>query len=114
MNIVESVPLWHGRHLMGIFSRVVLWVLQVNLFPFYQRKLQNDFQSGCNSLQSSKQAMAECSSFSTSSTTFVSPVALHVGILIGVKRILVSFWFAFSLITKDFDHSFIFKTVIHL
>ena len=90
MNIVESVPLWHGGNLMGIFSSGIVGSSGKPI-SIFQRKLQNDFQNGFNSLQSSKQAMAECSSFSTSSTTFVSPVALHVGILFGVKRILVSF-----------------------
>ena len=36
MNIVEQVPLWHGRtHLLGIFPRVVWLGLQVDLFLIF-------------------------------------------------------------------------------
>jgi hypothetical protein len=35
VNIVELVPLWHGGHLLGIFPRVVLLGLQVDLFPIF-------------------------------------------------------------------------------
>ena len=79
----------------------------------FQRKLQNDFQSGSNSLQYHKQWQSVPLSPHLQQH-LLSPVVLHVGILIGVKRNPGVILICISLITKDFDHSFIFKTVIHL
>ena len=35
VNIVEHMPLWHGGASFGLFPKVVLLGLQVDLFPIF-------------------------------------------------------------------------------
>ena len=113
MNIVEHMPLWHGGRLLGIYSRVVLLVHQLDFFSIFQNNPQNDFQNGSNSLQSHQQwrsvLLLHILNYIGCHLRFLNVVNL-IGIKWNPAVVLISI----SLITKAFDHSYIFKTVIHL
>ena len=104
MSIVEQVPLWHGGASLGIFPRVVLLDLQVDLFQIL-RNFQIDFQSGCTSLQSHQQRRSVPLSPHLVQL-LLSLEILILTILIGVRwnlRVVLIYIF---LVTKDFEHFF--------
>ena len=79
----------------------------------FQNNLQNDFQNGSNSLQSHRQwrsvLLLHILNYIGCHLRFLNVVNL-IGIKWNPAVVLISI----SLITKAFDHSYIFKMVIHL
>ena len=70
MNIIEHMPLWHGKASFGSIYKSGIAGSSGRYISNFLRKLQIDFQSGCMSLPIPP-AMDKCSSFSTSLATFV-------------------------------------------
>ena len=101
MNVVEHVPLWHGEHHLGIFSRVVLLGHQVDLFPFFKintRMISRMVVTGCNSTSNGRVFLF----LHILNNTGCHLTFLNVVNLIGVKWdpgviLLLFCWFLFSL-----------------
>ena len=105
MNIVEHVPLWHGRASFGYIPKTGIAGSSGRSISSFLRNLQIDFQSGCSSLQSHQQWRSVPLSPHPHQHV-LSPEVLSLAILIGVRwnhRVIL---IRISLITKDFEQFF--------
>ena len=94
MNIVEHMPLQHGRASFGYMPKSGIAESSGRSISNFQRNLEIDFQSGCTSLQSHQQWRNV--PLSPHPRQHVLLLAfLILAILTGIRLILGSFWFAF-------------------
>ena len=105
MNIVEHVPLCHGRASFGYIPKSGIAGSSGQSISNFLRNLQIDFQSGCTSLQSHEQwRSVPLSPYPLQHV--LPPEVLILAILIGVRWNLRVVLICISLITKDFEHFF--------
>ena len=105
MNIVEHVPLWHGRASFRYIPKSSIAGSSGRDISNFLRNLQIDFQSGCTSLQSYQQWRSVPLS-SHSQHYVLSPEVLILTFLTGLRWNLRVVLICISLITKDFDYFF--------
>jgi hypothetical protein len=112
-TIVEHVCLWHGWASFGYIPKSGVTGYSGRSISNFLRNLQVDFQSGCTSLKSHQLQMSVLLS-PHSQQHLLSPEFLILAILIGGRWNLGVIVICIPLITKDFEHSYILKNVIHL
>jgi hypothetical protein len=105
MNIVEHVPLWHGRASFRYISKSGIAGSSGRSIFNFLRNLQIDFQSSCTSFQSHQQWRSVPLSLHPCQY-LLSPEVLILAILIGVRWNLRVILICISLIAKDLEHCF--------
>jgi hypothetical protein len=104
MNIVEHMPLWHGGSSFGYIPKSGIAGSSDRSISNFLRNLQNDFQSGCTSMQLHQQWRSV--PYSPHPCQHVlSPEVLILAILIGVRWNLRAVLISISLITKRLNIS---------
>jgi hypothetical protein len=106
MNKVEHLPLWHGGASFGFIPKSVIAGPSGRSIYNFLRNLQIDFQSGCTSLQS-HQKWKSVPLSPHPLQHVLSPKILILAILTDVRWNLRVILICVSLITKDFERTFL-------